>query len=125
MEARRSERVAEMLRSEIGEIINYELDDPRITAVSVTEVLLPPGAKLAHVRLAIEGTPEQQEACLQAIIKASGFIKIQTAERIDVFRMPDLKFYSDVDPAVRANQKELLRKVRRGRPRDPEKSTLE
>jgi ribosome-binding factor A len=125
MEARRTERVAEMLRVEIGEIINYELQDPRITQVAVTEVLFPAGAKQAHVRLAIEGTPEQQETCLEAIIKASGFIKIQVAERIDVFRMPDLKFYTDVDPAVRARQKNLLRKVRRGRPRDPEKSTLE
>lgn len=125
MEARRTERVAEMLRGEIGEIINYELQDPRITQVSVTEVFFPPGAKQAHVRLAIEGTPEQQEQCLEAVIKASGFIKIQMAERIDVFRMPDLKFYADVDPAMRDRQKELLRKIRRGRPRDPEKSTLE
>lgn len=117
MEVRRSERVAEALRDELGEIINYELDDPRITAVSVAEVVFPPGARQVHVRLTIEGTPAEQEACLQAIQKACGFIKIQVAERIDMFRMPELKFFADLDPETRKRQAELLRRIRRGRPR--------
>ena len=117
MEARRSERVAEVLRDELGEIINYELNDPRITATAVTEVFFPPGARQVHVRLTMEGTPAEQAACLEAIQKASGFIKIQIAERIDMFRMPELKFFADLDPETRRRQSELLRRIRRGRPR--------
>ena len=117
MEARRSERVAEALRDELGEIINYELDDPRITPVAVTEVFFPPGARQVHVRLTIAGTAAEQAACLEAIQKACGFIKIQVAERIDMFRMPELKFFADLDPETRRKQSELLRRIRRGRPR--------
>lgn len=121
MEARRSERVAEVLRDELGEIINYELDDPRITAVAVTEVFFPPGARQVHVRLTMQGTAAEQAACLEAIEKARGFIKIQLAERVDMFRMPELKFFADLDPETRRKQSEILRRIRRGRPRpDPD-----
>jgi ribosome-binding factor A len=117
MEARRTERVAEVLRDELGEIINYELNDPRITVTAVTEVFFPPGARQVHVRLTMEGTPTEQAACLAAIQKASGFIKIQIAERIDMFRMPEIKFFADLDPETRRKQGEILRRIRRGRPR--------
>ena len=117
MEARRSERVAEALREELGEIINYELNDPRITNVSITEVHFPPGARQVHIRLTIQGSPAEQEECLQVIQKASSFIKSQVAERIEMFRMPELKFFADLDRETRRKQAELLRRIRRGRPR--------
>ncbi|MDX6289927.1 MAG: hypothetical protein QOH42_1726, partial [Blastocatellia bacterium] len=34
----RPERIAETLREEIAQIVGYELEDPRLTLVTVTEV---------------------------------------------------------------------------------------
>jgi ribosome-binding factor A len=34
----RPERIAETLREEIAQIVGYELEDPRLTMVTVTEV---------------------------------------------------------------------------------------
>ena len=65
----------------------------------------------------MQGTAAEQAACLEAIEKARGFIKIQLAERIDMFRMPELKFFADLDPETRRKQSEILRRIRRGRPR--------
>ena len=48
----RSIRLAESLRSELGEILNYELNDPLITSMTVTEVQMGPDHKKAHIRLA-------------------------------------------------------------------------
>jgi ribosome-binding factor A len=118
MEGHRNERVAEAMREEVAEIINYELDDPRIQSVSVTEVLLPPGGKQAHVRLAIEGTASEQRDSLERIQKASGFIRHVLAERINVFRMPEIRFFADLSPELREKSKSVLRRIRRGRPRD-------
>ena len=39
MDPRRSERIAETIREELEEILNYELSDPRIRSARVTEVL--------------------------------------------------------------------------------------
>jgi ribosome-binding factor A len=118
MDPRRTERLAETLRVELEELINYELDDSRLTTVAVTEVLVSPDGRKAHVRLAVQGDPGEQEECLKAIENAKGYIKHQLADRVDLFRFPDLRFDSDVSPEVRARAAHLLRRVRKGRPRD-------
>ncbi len=118
MDPRRTERLAETLRVELEELINYELQDRRITTVAVTEVLLSPDGKKAHVRLALRGTPEQQEECLKAIENAKAYLRHELIDRVEVFRFPDLRFDADLSPEVRAKAAHLLRRVRKGRPRD-------
>ena len=114
MENHRYERIAAALREELAEIINCELTDPRIQTVSVTEVFFPPGGKQVHVRLAIEGTTAEQEQTLEALMHATGYIRQTVAERIDVFRMPEIKFFADLAPEIRAKSATLLRRIRRG-----------
>ena len=120
MDPRRTERFAETLRVELEELINYELSDPRISTVAVTEVLVSPDGKKVHVRLAVQGDSAAQKACLQAIENAKGFIRHAMAERIEVFRFPDLRFDSDLTPETRAKADQLLRRIRKGRPREDE-----
>lgn len=119
----RNERVAESLRNELEEILNYELSDPRIASVGVTEVLLAPDMKKAHIRLAIQGTPEEQQGTLQTIENAKGYIRHLIAERLEMYRTPDLYFDSDLPPDLRGRENALLKRMRRGRPRtNPEKN---
>ncbi len=118
MDPRRTERFAETLRLELEELINYELSDPRITNVAVTEALVSPDGKKVHVRVAAAGDAAAQKACLEAIEKAKSFIRYTLAERIEVFRFPDLRFDSDITPETRAKAQQLLRRIRKGRPRD-------
>jgi ribosome-binding factor A len=122
MEGHRSERVAEAMREEVAEIINYELEDPRIQTVSVTEVLLPPGGKQAHIRLAIEGTAAEQKESLERIQNASKYIRHVLAERIEVFRMPEIRFFADISPELREKSKAILRRMRRGRGKEGEQT---
>ena len=110
-------RLTESLRTELDEILNYELDNPAMTPVSVTEVLLTPDLKKAHIRLAMAGEPEAQEKCLEAIEKAKGYIRYILGERIDIYRLPDLRFDPDISPWLRPKAEKLLRRVRKGRPR--------
>jgi len=37
---RRPERLAETLREEISEVVGFELDDPRLVSVTVTDVVV-------------------------------------------------------------------------------------
>jgi ribosome-binding factor A len=64
MDPRRSERLSEALRSELEEILQYELTDPRIDVANVAEVLISPDGKHARVRLNLNGDRAWQEQTL-------------------------------------------------------------
>jgi len=53
---RRPERVAELLREEISEIVGYELEDPRVLAVTVTDVRVSENLRDASVYVLVEGS---------------------------------------------------------------------
>ena len=120
MENHRVERVSEALREELGEMIAYELSDPRVSDATVTEVLVSPDMKHAQVRLHLGSSPGQQEETIRALYGARHFLRRQLAERLSLFRVPELHFESDDSVANDARLEHLLKRVRRGRPRDAE-----
>jgi len=123
MDPRRAERVSEALREELEEMIGYELEDPRIQPADVVEVLISPDAKQAHIRLKIEGDTNSQLETLQALEHARHYLRRELAQRLDLFRMPELHFEAAVDPTLSPKVNKLMRKIRRGRPRDEQGET--
>jgi ribosome-binding factor A len=118
MEPHRAGRVAESLRAELEEILNYELNDPRLTAVSVSEVILSTDGRKARIRLAIDGSEAEAAQTLTIIENAKGYVRRVAAERIDLFRAPDLYFESDISPHLREKAEAVLRRIRKTRARD-------
>ncbi len=121
MHAHRMERVAEALREEVEEIINYELSDPRIGAVAVTQVLLAPGGRRARILVAPAGETEEQLLCLAALGGARRHVRALLAGRLEMFRIPDLDFEADFSAGAALRLPRLLRRMRKGRPRDQER----
>ena len=117
MDPRRLERVAETLREEIEELITGELTDPRIRVIAVAEVLLSPDGRVARARLLLDGSPDEQKECLTALEGARGFIRRELAERVDIFRLPEIQFEAAVQAELAQRIPHLLKRVRRGRPR--------
>jgi ribosome-binding factor A len=119
MDTHRTERISEALREELGELIAYELSDPRIHDTAVTEVLVSPDKRHAQVRLHFSGTgKQQQEETITALDGAKHFLRRQLAERLNLFRVPELHFEADVASGENSRMEHLLKRVRRGRPRD-------
>jgi ribosome-binding factor A len=118
MDTHHSERVSEALREELSEIIAYELSDPRIGEAVVTEVLVSPDMRHAQVRLHLGKQPNEREETIQALDGARHFLRHQLAERLNLFRVPELHFESDISPALSGRVENLLKRVRRGRPRE-------
>lgn len=117
MDPHRYERVSESLREELTELISYELSDPRIGSATVTEVLLSPDFRRANVRLSLLGTAQEQASTLEAIKHAKQFIKVQLSERLQLYKMPELHFEADLPPALAAKAPQILKRIRRGRPK--------
>ena len=122
MDSHRAERVSEALREELGEMISYELSDPRIGEVTITEVLVSPDMKHAQVRLHLSDQAGQQHQTLEALDGARHFLRRQLTERLNLYRVPELHFEADVLSPAGGRVEHLLKRVRRGRPRGEERS---
>lgn len=118
MDSHRNQRVSAALREELGELIAYELSDPRIGETTVTEVLVSPDMRHAQVRLHMSEAKKDQEQTIAALAGARHFLRRALAERLNLFRVPELHFEADVSPGAGAKMEQLLKRVRRGRPRE-------
>ena len=118
MDSHRAERVSEALREELGELIAYELSDPRVAEATVTEVLVSPDMRHAQVRLHLNSDPAQQKETLHALEGARHLLRRQLAERLTLYRIPELHFEADLESGSDARMEYLLKRVRKGRPRD-------
>ncbi len=118
MDPYRSERVSEALREELDELIGYEMSDPRVSGLTVAQVLLSPDMKKAEVRLGMPPDEEARKLALQALEHAKGFLKRELALRLQLFRIPDLHFSADLSVTLTARMAHLLKRVKKGRPQE-------
>jgi ribosome-binding factor A len=118
LDPHRAERVSESIREELEELIGYEMSDPRVGSATVSEVHLSPDFRHAHVSLLLHGTAEEQSATLDAINHAKQFLRHQLAERLQLFRTPDLHFEAALPASLGGKVPEILKRIRRGRPRE-------
>lgn len=85
------ERVNELLRAEISELIARNLKDPRVSGtISVTEVETSPDLRHAKVYVSIMGSEEQRRESLAALKHAAGFFRHELGERLTLRRVPEL-----------------------------------
>jgi ribosome-binding factor A len=123
LDPHRHDRVSESIREELEELMSYELTDPRIGGVSVTEVLLSPDYRHVNLRLALRGTAAEQAETLAGLNHAKQFLKHQLTERLQLYRTPELHFEADLPADLAARAPQILKRIKRGRPK-PEKNAI-
>ena len=92
---RRPERLAEALKEEIAEVVGFELEDPRVEAVTVTDVEVSEDLRDAKVFVLVNGTEEQIDAALKALRHAAVFVRQQVAMNLSLRHAPHLHFARD------------------------------
>ena len=123
MDPHRTQRVSESIREELDELIGYEMADPRVGPASVAEVHVSPDFRRAHVSLVLAGTAQEQHDTVAALNHAKTFLRHQLAERLQLFHTPDLHFEAALPAELGAKVPQILKRIKRGRPRD-EKNTI-
>lgn len=113
----RTERISEALREELTELIGYELSDPRISSAIVTGIEVSPDKRHALVRIGVTEGADVQQA-LAALEHASPFLRHQLAIRLELFRIPELHFEADVATELGGRMENLLKRIKKGRPRE-------
>lgn len=92
---RRSERMSEALREVIAEIVGFELEDPRLETVTVTDVVVASDLRDAKVFVVVNGDDNDRKKALKALNKAAGYIKQQAALNLSLRHAPQLFFVRD------------------------------
>ena len=105
---RRPERLAETLREEIAEIVGYELEDPRLASVTVTDVRVSQDLRDANVFVLVEGDEEQKKEAMKALSNATGFVRRQVALSLNLHHAPQLHFARDTVEENAARIEELM-----------------
>lgn len=88
----RSDRVAEQLQRELADLLQFEVKDPRVGQVTVTEVQV--SGDLAHAKVFFS-TQGDAKAAEQGLTKAAGFLRSQLSHRLMLRSVPQLHFSYD------------------------------
>ena len=107
------ERLGEALREEIETIVEGELGDPRIGLATVTGVELAEDSRSARVLVAVHGSDEELQRSLEGLTAASGFIRHEVADRLQLRRAPELFFQLDRSEKYSERINELLKRTRK------------
>jgi len=94
--AHRIQRVNNLLRHEISELLQRQVKDPRLgTFIIVTEVSTSPDLKYAKIFVSCIASEEEKQETLSVLAAASGFFRRELAKRLDLPRIPELNFQWD------------------------------
>ncbi len=106
LQMRRPERVADQLREEISQIVGFELEDPRLTPVTVTDVRLSDNLKTVRVYVTIAGTEAEHKSALAALRHATPYVRKQLGLTLNLHRTPEILFVRDKveEQGVRVDQ---------------------
>lgn len=109
--ANRSNRVAEQMKKELGEIIARRLKDPRIGFVTVTDVEVTGDLQQATVFITVLGDNQKRQDTLKGLAKAKGFIRTEIGQRIRLRKTPELMFEFDESSDYGNKIDSLLRQI--------------
>lgn len=103
---RRADRVAERIRGELMELLlRGSVRDPAAKDVVVSAVWMTDDLSIArvYVRVLEEIGSDRQDAVVDALGRASGYLRREIGQRLQLRHVPSLEFYWDdvVDSALR------------------------
>lgn len=92
----RGQRVADQIQRDLSEIIAYELKDPRVGMITITEVQVTPD--YAHAKIfftMLKDSPEQVKQTVEGLSAAAGYMRGQLGKRLHIHTLPALHFVHD------------------------------
>jgi ribosome-binding factor A len=108
---RRPERVAEMLKEEISEIVGYELEDPRVHTTTVTDVRISDDLRDARVFVMVEGSEDEIQTALIALRHAAPYVRKQLGFSLNLRHAPEIHFVRDTVEEKGARVDKLLNDI--------------
>jgi ribosome-binding factor A len=108
---RRPERLGEALKVEIAEVVGFEMDDPRLETVTVTDVEVSPDLRDAKVYVLVRGDDSEVTEAMRSLKNAATFVRQQVAMNLDLRFAPHVHFVRDSAEENASRVGELLQEL--------------
>ena len=107
----RVHRVADILRTEITDILRRRMKDPRLGFLTVTDVAVTRDLRQATVYVSAL-TEEELAGTLELLEGAKGFLRSELGKRVHLRHVPELLFREDRSAERGRRMEDLLRDLR-------------
>lgn len=91
----KTDRIDAMLRKEISRILQFDLKNPKLGFVTVTDVQCTGDLSIAKVFVSFLGKQERNDAGMKILNQSKGFIRSTVAKNVKMRKVPELVFVQD------------------------------
>jgi len=109
----RNERVSQLLSRGIAELMQFEINDPRVQDLTVVDVVVSQDLRHADVFVVSRDSKDKVkvEQAMRSLVKAGKFIRHRLLKTLDLRRCPDLHFKYDYSIQNGADMSALIDSV--------------
>ena len=104
----RNQALAEQLRQILSKALYFDMRDPSIEGVTITRVKVSPDLQYADVRFSIAEDGRDPATAVQALNRAKGALKGVLARKMNLRKVPDLRFHYDEDADAERRISQIL-----------------
>ena len=101
-----------MIREEVSQIVGFELEDPRVQRVTVTDVRVTENLRDASVFVTVEGTEAEKAEAMKALQKAAPYVRRQLGTALNLKYTPELHFVRDTVEEAATRVEVLLSEIK-------------
>ena len=110
---RRIERLNEQVKREVSDILRYEVRDPRVGVITVTEARVAPDLSIARVYVRPMGDEKEQSEAMEGLEAASPFVRRELGKRLKIRTVPELRFEADKALEYGMHIEKLLNEIKK------------
>ena len=112
--SKRTEKVADLIRRELADIVMTKLRDPRIGFLTITGAEVTGDLSLATVYVSSLDGSAGSAALLKTLKNAVPYLRHELAPRLGLREVPELRFIYDESIERGARVEDLLRRIQTG-----------
>ena len=109
----RMEKVNQLVKREISNIIQREIADPRLRFVTITAVEVSPDLHVARVSFSVLGDDKRVVEAEEALEHAKGYLRKLVGKRVILRYTPALEFVYDDSIAYGARIEQTLEEIKK------------
>jgi len=109
--AYRKEKIEELIKRIVSELLIKEIKDPRIGFASITGVKLSSDKTLARIGVSVLGDPRDLRKTMEGIKSAQGYIQHRVGKELRMRIMPRIEFFMDSSVADAVEMVDLLNRL--------------